>query len=490
MPEINWQKQWTREYSINKMEVVLLSLNSKLTEKLLGARVLNVFTIPEDKNEAIYQDQKELSEFLERIYQRLCASTNKFRKFLIRYRAVKNKFINYGRFLNNLPLDKYTDKKLASLFDKSYVIHKEAMLILQWIGFYMADYLSTKVLQEFKTKVQDESKVQSYLRIIFSPDFPSQIIKERCDLLKLAVIIKRNKLSPHQVKTLLTRHTNKYQWIPCLDINDKPWPATHFQNELAKLLKSDPAGELKRSLESLKKNIISFRRFIKDPRFSSRQKELFNIAHQVAFYKDDRDDARRLAYFYWRRLFIEVASRLDLSLKQLGALLREEIIYLLNTGRKPNYLEIAKRLKNHILLMKKGKLNLYSGKEAKKVIARELRKKRDKRFEAQNIKGIIGSPGYTRGKVSIVLVKNDLAKVKRGDIMVSITTHPDFVPAMRLCRAIVTDEGGILCHAAIISREIKKPCIIGTKIATKVFKDGDLVEVDANKGIVRLLTRK
>jgi pyruvate,water dikinase len=51
----------------------------------------------------------------------------------------------------------------------------------------------------------------------------------------------------------------------------------------------------------------------------------------------------------------------------------------------------------------------------------------------------------------------------------------------------VTDEGGVTCHAAIVAREMKKPCIIGTKIATKVLKDGDLVEVDANKGVVKIL---
>lgn len=67
-------------------------------------------------------------------------------------------------------------------------------------------------------------------------------------------------------------------------------------------------------------------------------------------------------------------------------------------------------------------------------------------------------------------------------------TFPNFIPAMEKASAFVTDEGGILCHAAIVSREMRKPCIIGTKIATKIFKDGDLVEVDANKGTVKKLS--
>jgi len=68
-------------------------------------------------------------------------------------------------------------------------------------------------------------------------------------------------------------------------------------------------------------------------------------------------------------------------------------------------------------------------------------------------------------------------------------TTPELIGGMRKASAFVTDEGGIISHAAIIAREMKKPCIIGTKIATKVLKDGDLVEVDADRGVVRILKR-
>lgn len=77
-----------------------------------------------------------------------------------------------------------------------------------------------------------------------------------------------------------------------------------------------------------------------------------------------------------------------------------------------------------------------------------------------------------------------------GDILVTGMTTPDFLSAIRKSAGFVTDEGGITCHAAIVSRELKKPCIIGTKIATQILKDGDLVEVDANKGIVKILEKK
>jgi len=81
--------------------------------------------------------------------------------------------------------------------------------------------------------------------------------------------------------------------------------------------------------------------------------------------------------------------------------------------------------------------------------------------------------------------EKEFNKMNEGDILVTSMTRPEYVPLMWKSSAIVTDEGGITCHAAIVSREMGKPCIIGTNIATKVFKDGDLVEVDADKGIVR-----
>ncbi|MBI5139959.1 MAG: hypothetical protein HZA94_00715 [Candidatus Vogelbacteria bacterium] len=107
----------------------------------------------------------------------------------------------------------------------------------------------------------------------------------------------------------------------------------------------------------------------------------------------------------------------------------------------------------------------------------------------KSITGEIACRGKVNGKVKILLTNKDIGKIEDGDILVSPMTRPDFLPAMKRADAFVTDEGGITCHAAIVSRELKKPCIIGTKIATQVLKDGDLVEVDAERGVVRIVEK-
>ena len=95
------------------------------------------------------------------------------------------------------------------------------------------------------------------------------------------------------------------------------------------------------------------------------------------------------------------------------------------------------------------------------------------------IEGSVAHNGTARGFVKILFEDADVAKIKKGDILVASMTTPNFIVAMKKAAAFVTDEGGVTCHASIIARELKKPCIIGTKIATQVLHDGDLVEVDA-----------
>ena len=105
-----------------------------------------------------------------------------------------------------------------------------------------------------------------------------------------------------------------------------------------------------------------------------------------------------------------------------------------------------------------------------------------------NSTGVIRGVGAFPGKRSGVVYKGDktVISVPTYDfILVAVQTHPDWVPLIKRAKAIVTDEGGRLCHAAITARELKVPCVIGTKMATQILKDGDLVEVDAAKGIVR-----
>ncbi len=101
--------------------------------------------------------------------------------------------------------------------------------------------------------------------------------------------------------------------------------------------------------------------------------------------------------------------------------------------------------------------------------------------------GQIGNKGIAKGKIKVIISPKDFHKMESGAVLVTTMTTPDYVPLMQKAAAIITDIGGLLCHAAIISRELNVPCVIGTKFATQLLKDNMEVEVDANKGIVRII---
>ena len=100
------------------------------------------------------------------------------------------------------------------------------------------------------------------------------------------------------------------------------------------------------------------------------------------------------------------------------------------------------------------------------------------------VKGETASKGLYSGPVKLVKDPSELNKVEEGDVMVTKMTTPDMVPAMQKAGAIVTDEGGLTCHAAIVSREMGTPCVVGTEVATKVLGEGDVITVNATQGIV------
>ena len=151
----------------------------------------------------------------------------------------------------------------------------------------------------------------------------------------------------------------------------------------------------------------------------------------------------------------------------------------------------SKRARQVWVYTKHNDWNLIEGKEAQALapsfsqhffMARE-----------DNVIGTIANKGTYRGIVKVLFtffddrVKREIAKVKKGDVLIANTTGPEVMEACQRAGAIITDEGGITSHAAVVSRELGIPCIVGTKKATIVFKDGDMVEVDANKGTVKKL---
>lgn len=113
----------------------------------------------------------------------------------------------------------------------------------------------------------------------------------------------------------------------------------------------------------------------------------------------------------------------------------------------------------------------------------------EKNVHETELRGTSASVGKVIGRVKVCPNPDSIKKVEEGDILVASMTRPEYLPAMRRAAAFVTDEGGITCHAAIVAREMGKPCVIGTRFATRFLKDGDLVEVKGNHGVVIVIEK-
>jgi len=174
-----------------------------------------------------------------------------------------------------------------------------------------------------------------------------------------------------------------------------------------------------------------------------------------------------------------------LSPKQALMLRREEITGILRGEQEPPLDELNRREHGCVLLpSRRGAIwRCYYGKRF------DYWHKQLEQPRKNNITGTTVFPGKVRGRVRIHLSWTKIIKPTPGSILVTGMTNPQLLPYLKRVASIVTDEGGLTCHAAIISRELKIPCIVGTGNATKLLKDGDLVEVDANKGIVRKINK-
>jgi phosphohistidine swiveling domain-containing protein len=216
---------------------------------------------------------------------------------------------------------------------------------------------------------------------------------------------------------------------------------------------------------------------------------LFKTANEATYFRSRRTEMLYSSSAFNQKLFEELAKRLTLSAtRDLVWFYAEEITKALG-GEPPDTASFEMRKSAYALLSDyDGKYWHWEGKDAEKIYNSYSTHSSIRKPMGNELRGRGAFPGIVTGPARLIVGLNDMFAVKEGDILVTHATNVNFMPILRKVAGIVTEEGGILSHASIISRELKIPCIIGTRIATKVFKDGDIVEVDADRGIARILT--
>ena len=380
-------------------------------------------------------------------------------------------------------------KRYYKIKDEAHFIGQPSV-VLEFDTPYLTNYLT----EYLKSKTNDANEV---FRILTTPTSKYFSHIEKQELLKIAKEIKKNKdlvkffkensaidiekklfEIDNRIGRFFEEHFHSFRWL-CFMFEGPAHERDHFIERLKGFIEEDVDKESKKIDESLAEIKKQQQELISKLGIDKKHERLFELARDTVFLKSFRKDCMFFGSYAAEELSIELAKRFNVELKYLRSLLWDEIEELIVKGKSFPLESAKKRYENSAYITYKDRFEIVYDEKADEIV------KSLETDYGEEIKGHCACSGTAKGKVKIINLKGDMSKMEKGDILVSVATNPDLVPAMEKAAAFVTDMGGITCHAAIVAREMEKPCVIGTKNATKVFKDGDLIEVDAEKGIVR-----
>ncbi len=401
-----------------------------------------------------------------------------------------NKLIAFSKKLSQRPWQKYSNQQLWQLYLQNDKIHTK-LYTYGWLPVAVDLYHNnfTNKLKRYLYSVCDSKEQAEHAFIVFTtPSKKTIIADEREEFLRIYEKNKKfikSKNIPGHFQKELQKHAEKWGHLGYIYAgNVEVFGPKHYLSEMKELLatKADSQKLLRKEAQQLKAAKIQQAKLYKQLGISALYKRLFEAAKDFALTKLFRRHAQLTnAYALHHTLISEIAKRLKLSRYQVQFMLMGEVKDALLKGVYNKKL-IAQRTKHCVMYTELGFETIYQGAIEKKLQS-YVNVKIDRNLK--NFSGQTAQPGYGKGKVKIILRAKDMVKMNKGDILVSVATDPDIVPAMKKAAAIVTEQGGITSHAAIVSRELGIPCVIGAKLVTQVLKDGDLVEVDATKGMIR-----
>jgi len=365
--------------------------------------------------------------------------------------------------------EKISDQQLLAYLKKLL----EAQVEMVGLG-HLLEPISAGIEAELKEKlfklIKDPKNFGRFFSALTSPSKLSFLAREEHDLIKI------KNLPVTQIKLALERHFEKYFWIQNGYGGSVDLGMSYFEERL----KTDLSNKTDHSQTREKRKLIG------QLKLNSAIVKYLEISDFAVAWQDDRKANVLRNISLLDRLIAEIARRLNL---------KKEILYLLGYNEVKSlpelpklaaiYPELKERTVGVAFYMDSKGDTPITGKSFE--LLQEKIEQSDKELVLSDLKGMTAKPGTVVGRVSVCKDHNSIGKMKQGDILVTSMTRPEFLPAIKRASAIITDEGGITCHAAIVSRELGIPTVIGTKIATKVLKDGMLVEVRANHGVVKII---
>lgn len=412
-----------------------------------------------------FKNNKQLYDYLE-----------KTTKIIKNWAKDKKRFLDYCKKLPGAK--KLSDKKLVSDYNKfmdKFVDVWTAPLITDGIGVYT----ESELYDDFLKEINNKGARKIFIELTHSPGL-SFIGKEKMDLLKLAISYKKK---DKEFQKKIRKHQKDYFWIENNYLHIKELPEPYFLGKV----RAD-----KRSIRNIQKEIkrLSSKEVIKKQqkifdniKISGKLKKKLMLTQLLSTWQDERKEICLRGNHYLNLFLKEIGKRMGFTIQQMYFVQPREINEFFCNGKRLSKKRVNKRLKIcvHVAVYPFQDL-FFEGKDALDILKAYESIKTEK-----EIKGVVASyskENIIKGEANVVLDPGK-ARFRKGQILVTSMTRPEFVPIMHLAKAIITDEGGVTTHAGIVSRELGIGCIVGTRDATRLLKTGDKIVIDLEKGTVK-----
>ncbi|MFC1727971.1 PEP-utilizing enzyme [Nanoarchaeota archaeon] len=499
------KEEWKYLWKARPYDIMLMGLASDSVtqgfKKTFGYEITGL-AVPFEKGVSSWAiKKKELIEACDVLFNKL--KTKDF------FENNKKEVIDYCEKLNNLSekakrtsLNELSDEELINLFKEFKILFKEfyvnafVPIILEYGGNILSDKCELFIKKRLEEKEIQDKFGDYFMALLTSPELSGnakeelgflRVVKEFTDNPELVELfksdeetIKNNITNFEQANQAIKQHMNEYEVTSFDLVATIVWDKNYYLNRVAETLKNIDIDKKINEIETKGEVLTKEQeRITSELDFSPEEKRMLEITRGYMGLKEYRRWVITESYYRIFKIMEETGKRVGIDKEKIGYLTPDEFEQVFE--KKDEFKQIVdKRADKSVAISSEGKTTFYYD--------FELGEKEEKVSEdISELKGTPACSGNERGVVRVINNLEEAEKMNQGDILVSVATCPELVPTMKRAAAIVTDEGGVTCHAAIVSRELGVPCVIGTKIATKVFKDGDSVEVDAKEGVVRKL---
>lgn len=486
----NWKFYVSRKFNWFVENTEIYASLEKYQKELLGFEIAtqNYLCLNGDEY-ALDTDFEILSNKLNKYFEN---DINFFEKFAEIEFDLVEEVKKYLEYLKNKKLSKLNYEELANELEKFNNIYIKSFIPgMTRPEDYLMDALK-KELINFKFTKEDIENIFS--KVSTCPNyFPLSYSEEPLDLLKIAL----NNRNGKNIEKQIEEHIEKYSWIKGpVEFKDTAFKREDYLERLDNLKNANIEEKIENINRVRKNNDIEYKKILEQYKFSEKSKKLMKAIRDFIFlrtYTTEYSD--HLFYIGRHTIFKEISNRTNIEDKDLIMLSDKELIEILkNKGIMSKEIKsiLENRKKGFAMIWINGEVQTLFGDESIELqneiasVYKTLEKEENKK-DIRAISGSVANKGKIRGIARVLSTYKDIYKVQKGDIIVATMTTPDYVSAMEKASGFITDEGGITCHAAILSREFNVPCIVGTINGTKEIKDGEMIELDAYNGKVYVI---